>query len=133
VSIAAALAAIAHFIGCPLRFATHIPCPGCGMTRAFLSFFTLDIGKAFYYHPLFPLILAAAIILAVSLFRHAHRQHKTFFTFSPDDFVAVLSNLVAKNAIRIFLIGLMALYVVLYAGRFLGIFDPTQIAPFSVL
>ncbi|MDU1911668.1 DUF2752 domain-containing protein [Fusobacterium sp.] len=37
-----------------------LPCPSCGMTRAYISLGHLDIKKAFYYHPLFwsvPLIL----------------------------------------------------------------------------
>jgi hypothetical protein len=40
-------------IGCPIRFATGISCPGCGMTRAVLSALRLDFNAAFYYHPLF--------------------------------------------------------------------------------
>ncbi len=37
-----------------------LPCPACGMTRAYISLAHLDIKRAFYYHPLFwsvPLIL----------------------------------------------------------------------------
>lgn len=37
-----------------------LPCPACGMTRAYISLVHLDIKRAFYYHPLFwsvPLIL----------------------------------------------------------------------------
>lgn len=43
------------FVGyhCPIRLLIGISCPGCGMTRAWLSFVQLDIYKAFYYHPLF--------------------------------------------------------------------------------
>lgn len=38
---------------CPIRLLFGISCPGCGMTRAWLSLFQLNISKAFYYHPLF--------------------------------------------------------------------------------
>lgn len=38
---------------CPFQAILGISCPGCGMTRAFLSLAHLDISKAFYYHPLF--------------------------------------------------------------------------------
>lgn len=38
---------------CIIKYFTNIPCPGCGLTRAFLSLFTLDLYKAFHYHPLF--------------------------------------------------------------------------------
>ncbi len=36
---------------CPFKYFFGICCPGCGMTRATISFFTLDFRKAFYYHP----------------------------------------------------------------------------------
>lgn len=47
-------------IGCPLRFMTGIPCPGCGMTRAVRYALQLDFVSAWHYHPLFfltPLML----------------------------------------------------------------------------
>lgn len=49
------------FLGsaCPAYLIFGIPCPGCGMTRAWISLFSGDITKAFYFHPAF---LAAAII-----------------------------------------------------------------------
>lgn len=43
-----------NFIGfCPIRKITGVICPGCGMTRAWLAFFKLDICNAFRYHPMF--------------------------------------------------------------------------------
>lgn len=41
--------------GCLFRRLTGIPCPGCGMTRAFLAAFRLDFSEAFRMHPLWPL------------------------------------------------------------------------------
>lgn len=35
---------------------TGIPCPSCGMTRAYLALFQGDFKEAFLYHPLFPLV-----------------------------------------------------------------------------
>lgn len=32
------------------------------MTRAFLSLLRLDFAQAFYYHPLFPLVIALALL-----------------------------------------------------------------------
>lgn len=49
-------------IGCPIRFVTGISCAGCGMTRAWLSVLSLDFSDAFYYHPLWPLVPAAAAV-----------------------------------------------------------------------
>lgn len=43
-------------IGCPFRWVTGIPCPACGITRAYVSFFSLDFKGAFLHHPLFWLL-----------------------------------------------------------------------------
>lgn len=38
---------------CLLIAAFHIPCPGCGMSRAFFCALQLDFSRAFSYHPMF--------------------------------------------------------------------------------
>ena len=52
-----------HLLGCPIRLVFGIPCPGCGMTRAWLLAIRLRFAGAFNMHPLFllapPLILLA--------------------------------------------------------------------------
>ena len=52
-------------IPCLLRLVTGIPCPTCGMTRAWLACFRLELGAAFTYHPMFLSIpvLALAFLL----------------------------------------------------------------------
>ena len=54
-------------IGCIFKKLSGLSCPGCGMTRAWLSFLKGDIGKAFYYHPLFWMII---VIPAIALIRN---------------------------------------------------------------
>lgn len=49
---------------CPVYWLTGIPCPGCGMTRAFEALLHLDIAGAFYYHPLFWTVPPAVLYLA---------------------------------------------------------------------
>lgn len=39
--------------GCPWRNLLGIPCPGCGMTRAWLRVLALDFAGAFAAHPMF--------------------------------------------------------------------------------
>ena len=45
---------------CPFRLITHLPCPGCGMTRALLALFHGDLHSALTIHPLSP--FAAALL-----------------------------------------------------------------------
>jgi hypothetical protein len=51
---------------CVFKRTFGIPCPGCGMTRAFIHLFQLDLKGAFYYHPLFFLV---PVVFIVFLFR----------------------------------------------------------------
>ena len=49
------LAVIMYFlkITCLFKLVLRIPCPGCGITRAYLSLLRLDIGTAFAYNFMF--------------------------------------------------------------------------------
>ena len=42
---------------CPVHYFLHIPCPGCGITRAYIAILSLDWKAAFRYHPLFFMVL----------------------------------------------------------------------------
>ncbi len=74
----AAYSLISYFIfekgGCLLFNIFGIPCPSCGMTRAWLCFFFGEIKKAFYYHPLF---FFAAIIPIAAIFERARLRLPT--------------------------------------------------------
>lgn len=51
-------------IGCPISFLFGVSCPGCGLTRAYMSLIHMDLKSAFIYHPLFilpPIIFAIYI------------------------------------------------------------------------
>ena len=52
-------------IGCIFRLVTGIPCPGCGMTRAWLAALRLDFAAAFAYHPLFWVVPIAFVLAFV--------------------------------------------------------------------
>jgi hypothetical protein len=41
---------------CPFRRITHLPCPGCGMTRALLALLRGDLHSALAVHPLSPFV-----------------------------------------------------------------------------
>ena len=41
---------------CAFRRLTHVPCPGCGLTRAFAHLAKGHLGEGFRMHPLAPLL-----------------------------------------------------------------------------
>ena len=50
-------------ISCPIKFVTGISCAGCGMTRAWKALLLHgDFRQAFYYHPLFLLVIPMIIL-----------------------------------------------------------------------
>ena len=49
---------------CPIKALTGVPCPGCGMTHAYLRLLKLDISGAFAANGAF-WVLPAAIVLLV--------------------------------------------------------------------
>lgn len=50
---------------CPFKALTGLPCPGCGMTHAFLALGRLDFSGAWNANPLaFPLAALAALCAA---------------------------------------------------------------------
>ena len=51
---------------CIIKIVWGIPCPSCGLTRAYLRLFAGDISGAFFFHPLFflpPLMVIAAFFI----------------------------------------------------------------------
>lgn len=53
-------------IPCISRYFFGVSCPGCGMTRAWLSVFQLNFEQAFYYHPMF---LGVPFVCLIIIFR----------------------------------------------------------------
>ena len=88
--------------GCTYKKLLGIPCPGCGMTRAWLCLLKGDIVNAFRWHPLFavfPPVLALFV-------------HKTVFGL--------------KGSLKLWttlLIIACVLMLGLYIPRVLGVFD----------
>lgn len=69
--------------GCVFYHMTGVPCPGCGMTRAYLAAMRLDFAEAFRMHPLWPVTVP---LLAVSLWKngrifHSGKGNTLFYLF----------------------------------------------------
>lgn len=52
-------------IGCPVKFFTGVPCPGCGMTRAVGAVLRLRFAEALRCHPLV-VVLPFALVVALA-------------------------------------------------------------------
>ena len=70
-----ALLSVPVFTGCLFYRITGIPCPGCGVSRAWLNCFRGNPEAAFSYHPFFlllPLIIFCYIHLEALFWRVRH-------------------------------------------------------------
>ncbi len=68
---------------CPLFFLTGVPCLLCGMTRSFLAMGSLDVGQAFIFHPLGPIIFVLLAVLAVFLVASVASRRRISFSINP--------------------------------------------------
>lgn len=83
-------------IGCPIRRFFGVPCPSCGISRAYTLLFQGDLRGAFYYFPLF-------LIVPPVLFLLAHQR--------------VFHIPLSKKATLAIGLGLLGLLIVLYVLR----------------
>jgi hypothetical protein len=113
-SIGAATILIFVF-GCPFRLITGIPCPGCGMTHAFLAAFRGDFADAFRWHPLFPLVMLMMAGYAVSVFIFIMRRRGDIMRVRPADIAAMTRSLVQVTAVQ----AVILLYAILFFGIYL--------------
>jgi hypothetical protein len=52
---------------CPIRAATGIPCPGCGLTTSAIQFLRGNFAQSFQTHAFAPLFLLALLVMAAAL------------------------------------------------------------------
>jgi uncharacterized membrane protein len=109
--------AIIFVLGCPFKWITGIPCPGCGMTHAFLAAAQFDFANAFLYHPLFPLVLLCFLIVAIQAVRYIASSHRRIRDLGYEDIHTMLSSLVEPLAGRIAIAVVIAAFFVLYLLR----------------
>ncbi len=72
---------LGHFhiaISCPILYFTGYYCPGCGISRLILSFFSGDIYQAFRFNPfVFILLIGGFFYLVISSIFHKSLKEKT--------------------------------------------------------
>jgi hypothetical protein len=62
---------------CPVYFLFHVPCPGCGLTRAMLALAQGNLRLSLQYNPAFiPLLLFGLAFLFSSRFRSFLKRHE---------------------------------------------------------
>lgn len=84
VAVASAVLIILVFTGiyrCPLDSFLGIPCPLCGITRALKSIMRGDFIAAFYYHPLWPVLMIYAALYILSSLKMITLSKKTTDVF----------------------------------------------------
>lgn len=50
---------------CPLKLATGLPCPGCGITKSIVYFYDGEFAKSVAFHLLGPLVVVICLYLLV--------------------------------------------------------------------
>lgn len=69
---------VALRLSCPIRELTGIPCPGCGMGRAWLAVLRFDFSGAFRYHPLFWAVPVVALFIIRDFRLFRAQKYNTF-------------------------------------------------------
>lgn len=67
---------------CIVRSTIGLPCPGCGLTRAYQLLFTANLTEAFFFHPLFWFIPIFALVYLFKWIKYKNENPKWFIIFS---------------------------------------------------
>ena len=82
VTAVAGVLAVLDVYKCPLDYLFGIPCPMCGITRAFLAALQGNFAVSFYYHPLWPLVVIVLVAYILYYFGFIRISDKTFRIFA---------------------------------------------------
>ncbi len=100
-----------HVVVCPLRAATGLPCPGCGMGRAFCAVSRGELAAAFAHHALGPVVYVALALLMLRTLAEVVLRRR-------------LAPLTPRRLRRPLVLALGVLLVALWLGRLAGILPP---------
>ena len=71
------------YIPCPFHTILHIYCPGCGITRLFISLFKLDFATAFRCNQLIFILLPFGIVLYINYIYSKIKNKKSWYDSIP--------------------------------------------------
>ncbi|HHU24476.1 MAG: DUF2752 domain-containing protein [Bacilli bacterium] len=91
---------------CPIYHLFNYPCPACGITRAWIAFFSGKIALSFTYHPLFWLI---PVIVILFLLRKVPQLKRLYY-----------KNFVWVTIIIIFLLAYLVRVIIAYPEPFIA-------------
>lgn len=66
---------------CIFKVYAGLPCPGCGMTRSFIALSQGHMHQAFYWHPLWPLVIIGPLVYAFLDKRGKGQREKDLFVW----------------------------------------------------
>ena len=83
------------YIPCLFRKFTGFYCPGCGITRMFLSILRLDFYQAFRYNPLVFILFVGVILFKILRFNFSKKskEYASYFLLVVVIFYGVLRNI----------------------------------------
>jgi hypothetical protein len=86
---------------CPIRVATGIPCPGCGITRATIQFLHGDIALSLRTHAFAPILLLSIVFMVSALFL-PERNRKSL--------ISIYRNMETRYGLTAYLMSALMLY-----------------------
>ena len=82
------------YVGCPIKTMTGIPCPACGMTRAFMCILHFDFSGAVYNNilslPFFIFILYTLIMLFKDFIKNEYTYIPSLLNFLSKYYIIIL-------------------------------------------
>lgn len=100
IAIALFILVYIKYLGCPIRHFFGVPCPGCGLSRAYLAFFSGDIGGAFACHPLFPVVVPVIFLFLHNDVFHFHIGKKASYLIA----VLIITLFISVYIVRVFIL-----------------------------
>lgn len=77
-------------IFCVFHWISGYDCPGCGMTRSLISFFSGQFGYSFYFNPFGPLIGALMVLVWAALIWNKEFSVKNSFRAIPKPYIRLV-------------------------------------------